>query len=49
METKVKVPKVKIPKIDLNTFTMEDLIVDSFWEDLYNPDKQSQKLKLVNN
>jgi hypothetical protein len=32
-----RVPKVKIDQVDLNMFTYEDLIIDPYWDDLYNP------------
>ena len=42
MKTK-KVPKVKIPDIDLESFLYEQLEVDPYWDDLYNPPQESKK------
>jgi hypothetical protein len=43
-------PKVKIDQIDLKSFTPEQLTVDPFWMDLYNPPEKTRKnLKRINN
>jgi hypothetical protein len=42
MKTK-KLPKVKINKVELSTFSKETLIVDPYWEDLYNPPVKPKK------
>lgn len=42
-----KTPKVKIDKIELNLFSYESLVIDSYWEDLYNPKEKPIK-KLYN-
>jgi hypothetical protein len=34
-------PKIKIPKIDLLSFSLEQIVIDEFWNDLIeNGDKQ---------
>lgn len=35
--------KVKIDQVDLNTFTFDDLVIDPYWDDLYNPKTQKKK------
>lgn len=37
MEKKLRAPKMKISKTDINYFDEEKLVVDKYWEDLYNP------------
>lgn len=38
--------KVKVDPIDLKTFLLDSLIVDPFWDDVYNPPKkEKRKLK----
>lgn len=32
-----KTPKVKIDRTELKSFSYESLVIDSYWEDLYNP------------
>ena len=44
MKTK-KVPKVKIPEVDLKEFLYEQLEVDPYWDDLYNPPEPIKKRK----
>ena len=43
MARKIRVPKIKIPKIDFESFKSEDLKLNSYWEDLYNPDIKKSK------
>lgn len=38
-----KTPKVKIDKIELNLFSYESLVIDSYWDDLYNPKEKPIK------
>ena len=38
-----KIPKVKIEQTELQMFTYEDLVVDPYWNDLYNPNIQDKK------
>lgn len=40
-----RIPKVKIPEIDLKEFLYEQLEVDPYWEDLYNPPEKPKKRK----
>lgn len=40
-----KVPKVKIPDIDLTSFLYEQLEIDPYWDDLYNPSEPIKKRK----
>ena len=43
---KFKIPKIKINQTDLKTFTTDQLIIDPYWEDLYNPEiKNKSKYK----
>ena len=43
-------PKVKIDNIDLKSFSPDQLSIDPFWHDLYNPPEKTRKnLKRVNN
>lgn len=37
MDKKLRTPKMKISKTDINYFGEEKLVVDKYWEDLYNP------------
>ena len=32
-----KIPKVKIEQTELAMFSYEDLVIDPYWSDLYNP------------
>lgn len=41
---KSKIPKIKIDSVDLKSFLLENLEVDPFWIDVYNP-KPSKKLR----
>ena len=38
-----KLPKIKIDQIDFKTFAYEDLVIDPYWEDLYNPKINKKK------
>ena len=38
-----KLPKIKIEQTELLMFTYEDLIVDPYWDDLYNPKESNKK------
>ena len=38
-----KMPKVKIDPIDLQSFLYEELEVDPYWDDLYNPPQREKK------
>ena len=40
-----RIPKVKIPEIDLKEFLYEQLEVDPYWDDLYNPPEKPKKRK----
>lgn len=40
-----KIPKVKISEIDLKSFLYEQLEVDPYWDDLYNPNIRNIKNK----
>ena len=40
-----KTPKVKIEQTELQMFSFEDLIVDPYWDDLYNPIKNNERKK----
>ena len=43
MKTKTsRAPKIKIDSVDLKSFLLENLEIDPFWEDVYNP-KKSKK------
>ena len=43
-------PKVKVDKVDLKTFLYEQLTVDPFWDDVYNPpQRECKKLKRLKN
>ena len=35
---KMKDQKIKISDIDLKTFLLDSLVIDPYWEDLYNPE-----------
>lgn len=45
---KPRVPKVNIPKVDLKSFLVENLEVDPYWDDLYNP-KPKKKRYIIEN
>lgn len=36
-------PKIKIEDIDLQSFTFDQLVVEPYWDDLYNPPVKSKK------
>jgi hypothetical protein len=39
-----KIPKIKIEQTELKMFSYEDLVVDPYWNDLYDPkNKQIKK------
>ena len=38
-----KVPKVKIEQTELEMFSYEELVVDPYWNDLYNPKNNDKK------
>lgn len=40
---KPKVPKIRVPEVDLQHFLKESLIIDSYWDDLYNPPEKHKK------
>ena len=42
---KMRLKKVKIPKVDITEFPYENLKIDDFWDDLYNPPKKMKKYK----
>ena len=43
MNKKSKIPKIKITEVDMYSFTIEQLVIDPYWEDLYNPPKKVNK------
>ena len=43
-----RAPKVKVSNIDLKTFAKDQLIIDPFWDDLYNPKVKHKKTKYKN-
>lgn len=44
-KSKIKVPKIKIPINDLKCFLIENLKIDPYWNDLYNPINKKNKYK----
>ena len=40
-----KIPKVKIEQTELEMFAYQDLVVDPYWNDLYNPKEKEIKIK----
>lgn len=42
---KAKLPKIKIPQQDLNSFSMESLVIDPFWYDLYGIETNNNLVK----
>jgi hypothetical protein len=38
-----KIPKIKIEPTELKMFAYEDLVIDPYWHDLYNPNIQDKK------
>ena len=40
-----RTPRVKIDSVDLQSFLYEQLEVDSYWHDLYNPPENPKKKK----
>lgn len=36
-------PKIKIEDVDLQSFTFDQLVVEPYWDDLYNPPAKSKK------
>lgn len=40
-DRKPKVPKIKIPEVDLKHFLLEDLHIDSYWDDLLDGPKRN--------
>ena len=47
MKTK-KIPKVKIEAVDLKEFLTDQLTIDPYWDDLYNPPQKSIKKRKRN-
>ena len=43
-----KLPKIKIEQTELLMFTYEDLIIDPYWNDLYNPKEKNNRNKNEN-
>jgi len=35
--------RIKVSKVDLKTFVLENLTIDPYWDDLYNPPKKTKK------
>lgn len=44
---KSKALKVKIDQVDLQEFTYDTLVIDPYWDDLYNP-KEKKKINKRN-
>lgn len=44
---KSKTLKVKIDQVDLQEFTYDALVIDPYWDDLYNP-KEKKKINKKN-
>ena len=40
---KKKTNKIKIDPVDLQSFTAEQLVIDPYWNDLYNPSTTKKK------
>lgn len=38
-----KLPKIKIEQTEIQVFKYEDLVVDPYWDDLYNPKEKNKK------
>lgn len=43
-----KIPKVKIEAVDLKEFLTDQLTIDPYWDDLYNPPQKSTKKRKGN-
>ena len=40
-----KLPKIKIEQIEIQVFKYEDLVIDPYWDDLYNPKESNKKIE----
>lgn len=43
----MRTPKIKVSKVDLKTFLMEELQIDSFWDDVINPQPNKSKYQEI--
>jgi hypothetical protein len=37
---------VKIEPVELSTFNYDDLVIDPYWNDLYNPETKKKNIKI---
>lgn len=35
-------PKIKVNEVDMTSFTLDQMIIDPYWKDLYNPPKKDK-------
>lgn len=40
-----KIPKIKVEQTELEMFSCEELVIDPYWNDLYNPKNNTDKKK----